>query len=344
MLALTAKPRHVAVEHTTYCNLSCRMCPHEELYVKKGKQSHMQPIIVKKIVEQMKPRTLNLTGLGEPLLNPFFFQDVEVAKKKGIKVEVTTNATLLWRYAAQIVDSGIDILKISVDGASNETYASIRGQDVLPVIKKGLKRLRIEKEKRNSKCPAVSINFVVQRQNYKEIPEIIILAHELGVDQVEFLRLTMFETKEHSTLIGDIRKGDLLNALAEGRNIAANLGVRTNLGEWRDNFEKIWRFYESKQHSFKPSRCMRPWFSPYVAVDGKVYSCPFVGELGVPLGDLSKEDFWSIIHGEAYKKEMINLLTKHQTYVYCRNCDYAINEKRLLRYLLRSIIRRFGKH
>lgn len=341
MLALTDRPRHITVENTTYCNLSCKMCPHEELHVKTGKQNHIQAMILEKIVNQIKPRTLSLTGLGEPLLDPCFFQHVDVVKQGGIRVEVTTNGTLLSEYAAQIVDSGIDILKISIDGARDKTYASIRGQDAFPAVKTGLKHLITEKGKRNSKHPAVSMNFVVQRQNYKEIPEVIGLARQLGVDQVSFLRPTMFETKERSTLVDDIPKCDLLHVLIEGSNIAAKLGVRTNLGEWIHKFEERWRFYMSKQEPFKPTRCMRPWFSPFVAVDGKVYGCPFFGELGVPLGDLSKEDFRCIVRGETYAKEMISFLMKQQTHVYCRGCEYAIDERTLLRYLCaRPTVRR----
>src|SRR3954464_9648859 len=72
-------------------------------------------------------RRLTLQGLGEPLLAPDLDAIVEEAVSRGIRVGFNTNGTLLTKDRGwALIESGLDWLHVSVDGACSETFASIR--------------------------------------------------------------------------------------------------------------------------------------------------------------------------------------------------------------------------
>jgi MoaA/NifB/PqqE/SkfB family radical SAM enzyme len=70
---------------------------------------------------------LTLQGLGEPLLSPYLPEMIRTAVQRKIIVGFNTNATLLTgRRAAELVDSRVDWLHVSLDGASPAAYEAIR--------------------------------------------------------------------------------------------------------------------------------------------------------------------------------------------------------------------------
>src|SRR5438067_1792306 len=72
-------------------------------------------------------RHLHLQGLGEPMMHPRFFDMVAYAADRGISVTTNSNITLLTAGRAErCVDSGLEWLHISIDGATPETYERIR--------------------------------------------------------------------------------------------------------------------------------------------------------------------------------------------------------------------------
>jgi uncharacterized Fe-S cluster-containing radical SAM superfamily enzyme len=61
-------------------------------------------------------------GLGEPLSHPNIVDMVRQAKALGLSVELITNATLLDKsLASQLIDAGLDMLWVSLDGAKPES-------------------------------------------------------------------------------------------------------------------------------------------------------------------------------------------------------------------------------
>src|SRR5438067_647247 len=70
---------------------------------------------------------ITLQGLGEPLLAPDLMAMVEYAVERGISVGFNTNGTLLNRpWAERLVEAGVDWIHVSIDGATADTFESIR--------------------------------------------------------------------------------------------------------------------------------------------------------------------------------------------------------------------------
>ena len=104
------------IELTNACNFNCSFCPST---VSKRAPRHMDFSLFKRIVDEISDKgitdTLAYYLLGEPLLYPRIFEAIEYAKGKGLKVEITTNGSLLKDDCVkELVNRGLDILVISV--------------------------------------------------------------------------------------------------------------------------------------------------------------------------------------------------------------------------------------
>jgi heme b synthase len=124
---LQAGLRLVAWELTRSCNLACIHCraaaqdrPYEgELTTAECKR------VMDEIAEVGKPIVI-LTG-GEPLLRPDVFELASYGNAKDFRMTLATNGTLLSPEIVQkMIDSGIQRISISLDGATAESHDSFR--------------------------------------------------------------------------------------------------------------------------------------------------------------------------------------------------------------------------
>ena len=89
----------------------------------------MQFSLFKKIIDETKDyvELVDLDLYGESMLNPDIYKMIKYAKTNGLNTLLNTNATLLNKEnSRKLIHSGLDILIISFDGTSKETYELIR--------------------------------------------------------------------------------------------------------------------------------------------------------------------------------------------------------------------------
>src|SRR5260370_3600183 len=115
-----------------------------------------------------------LHGLGEPLLNKDLPRMIAHLKARGVYVLFNTNATLLTsEWSRALIESGLDELRCSIDGADPRTYARIRGAPLLHKIIKNLTTfMRIQKEMASS-TPRASIWMTSMKENIAELPTLL---------------------------------------------------------------------------------------------------------------------------------------------------------------------------
>ena len=118
-------PTYVQLEPVGQCNLRCQMCPIQfrDDGPEDGTPAFMSFDLFRRVIDQFASlEHLHLQGLGEPMMHPRFFEMVEYAVAKGIRVTTNTNLTVLSPLSAErCVSSGLDRLNISVDAATPET-------------------------------------------------------------------------------------------------------------------------------------------------------------------------------------------------------------------------------
>src|SRR6266576_4838434 len=138
-------PSYIQIEPVGQCNLRCQMCSIQfrQDGSPNGPLAFMAFEQFTRIIDQFpNVKELHLQGLGEPMMHPRFFDMVEYAVKKGIKVTTNSNLTLLNnKRAERCVTSGLHCLHISLDGATAETYERIRVRAHFEKVVANLERL-----------------------------------------------------------------------------------------------------------------------------------------------------------------------------------------------------------
>lgn len=100
-------PRHIFIETTATCNLACSYCPREKI------KEDMDFGLFKSIIDEAThygPRSFSLHLFGEPLLYPKILDSIRYIKHKNKRhtILLTTNGTLLNRFATEIEKLGVD--------------------------------------------------------------------------------------------------------------------------------------------------------------------------------------------------------------------------------------------
>ena len=149
------QPRHrvfppiVIVAVTNVCDMACIHCAHPVIKKDRDyKATFMTPQTHSRIVEQTKPYRDQLwvfryAADGESLLNPHFLDMVEETKAAGIgPVDLTTNAmSLTDEKMRRLLEAPVDIIDVSLDAYSKETYEKVRIRGKFEVVTSNLKRL-----------------------------------------------------------------------------------------------------------------------------------------------------------------------------------------------------------
>jgi len=120
-------------------------------------------------------------GLGEPLLHTSIVDMVRQARMLGGKVELITNATLLTPQVSRgLIEAGLDVLWVSLDGATGESYAEVRRGGTLDGVLENLMAFRRLRRPAINPMPALGIAFVATRGNVADLPAVLNLGRRVG--------------------------------------------------------------------------------------------------------------------------------------------------------------------
>ena len=169
-------PFLVVWDVTYACNLNCKHC-----YANAGKPLHNELTTkeAKQVIDKLERACVPVVAFsgGEPLVRKDIFELTKYAHDKGIYVAIATNGSLITKNKAKEMKmAGIEFTQISLDGASAETHESFRGiEKVFEKTIQGIKNCVNEGF-------FVNIATTATKYNYEEIPKIIDLCEEIGVN------------------------------------------------------------------------------------------------------------------------------------------------------------------
>jgi MoaA/NifB/PqqE/SkfB family radical SAM enzyme len=272
-----------------------------------------------------------LHGIGEPLLNRELPEIIRYLKQRGVEVIINSNGTLLtpaWQEA--LVASGLDQYRCSIDGAKDQTYARIRGANLLPKLLKGLEGLVNTKARLGSHSPAISIWCVATQENVRELSDLVRIAARLGVPEVYVQRMVFF-AGEPGEQFG-MARSDLAifgkenqeqeAILAECQALSASLGIDFRASGARDPLNSL---AAARPADFSPwQACMRPWTTAYITANGNCLPCcisPFATKdyKSLILGNLFERPFEEIWNETGYQNFRSDLLS-HHPHQACASC------------------------
>lgn len=266
-------PRFAQIEPVGRCNLACRMCTVNE---RADQVAELSMERYRALLDQMPDLThLHLQGLGEPMLHPQFFEMVELAAGRGIRVSANTNLTLLTEHrATRCADSGLAELSVSLDGASAQVYESIRRKASFGKVLRNLRRLV---EARNASASLLQLRavMVLMRSNLHELPALVRLLHDYGVEELLVQRLSSDLAQADlparyipiRDFVSDNELRDVDEAAAvfdSARRASAEVGLRLHLPRLKSDPAPARR------------SCGWPWEQLYVTAAGELLPCCMV--------------------------------------------------------------------
>lgn len=289
-LNINTYPSVSNIELTNACGMKCIMCPRGHM---KRKIGYISLELFEKIIKQMKYNTrIVLHHFGDPLLHPQIGKIIEICHKYGIQASFSTNPSSLTKEKIkQILDSKLDYLHISLDGATKETYEKIRrGRADYGVaiqnIEKFLKEKNFRKNRKNHNLPITTIAIIRMKETKNEIEDFKKQwKNKKGIDFVEI--------KDFITWDGSIKE---ITSLA-------------------DEFS-----HKYKREYYYP--CFWPWGKVTVLWDGRVVPCCFDYDAKLVLGDLNKQtlkEIWNSKKMQEFRKQNIeNSFPKGHLCINCK--------------------------
>jgi len=318
---LSEAPIFVCWETTKACLLACRHCRARAIRKPMaGELTHEQGLkLIDQLVEFGEPYpALLLTG-GDPLMRNDFFDLIEYAKNRGIYVAVAASVTPKLNEPAisRMKALGVDIMSVSLDGATPKTHDRLRG---IP----GTWAATVAALQTTSKAGLkAQVNTTVMRSNINELPDIFHIAKQNGTVawEVFFLirtgrgasleSLEPSECEEVMHFLYDAAHYGVPVRTAEGPNFRRVRAQRSNGLKAPDG--EIYRMLSEKLRNLEGAPTNPPALKMTPTRDGK--GILFVSHDG----DVYPSGFLPIVTGKVPKENLGTIYRLNPTFVALRD-------------------------
>jgi radical SAM protein with 4Fe4S-binding SPASM domain len=226
----------------------------------------------------------------------------------GVEVGFNSNATLLHRGRAEaLVDTGLDWLHVSLDGATAATYEGIRSGANFDAVVANLAGLVEAKRAAGSAVPWIRVVFVAMRRNVGELPDLVRLLAGVGVNELRVQNLShTFSDADPAGQYRGIREFTGDQALWTGADARLAEEAFAAAREAAREHRMVLRLpglasTAAAEPGLGPA-CTWPWDAAYITSTGVVQPCCMVmGDDRVALGRLDEQSFPQIWHDEPYR-------------------------------------------
>lgn len=198
MIPLSA-PISIQIEPANICNFRCEYClQFRESYRNSYRPNLMTMEMYLKIVESLKKfngeiKTVLFARQGEPTLNSNLPEMIKILKEKNIckQVKVITNGSMLNpEYNLKLIESGLDVIRISLQGLDSEQYQSVCGVQI--DVKELISNIRhfYENKKQCKIFVKILDKMVEGKENlfysmFGDICDEISIEHMIDIDQID---------------------------------------------------------------------------------------------------------------------------------------------------------------
>lgn len=221
------RPRKLNIELTTRCNLNCTTCMRN---VWKEDSGDMALETYRALLPAFPElESANIIGIGEPLLHENIIEVIRLGKEQlppEGRFSLTTNATLIDDLMArQLVESGLDDIVVSLDGATPGTFGRIRKDAALEIILNGIDCLNRAKKDLKSNLPRVGFEFVAMKSNVEELPAVVDLAAQYQVSFIIVTNLLPHTPEMNEQILYEINSDQAIELFDEAKAEAARRGI-----------------------------------------------------------------------------------------------------------------------
>jgi MoaA/NifB/PqqE/SkfB family radical SAM enzyme len=265
---------------------------------------------IKHIVDQVPElNRAALHGIGEPLLNTELADIIRYLKGKDVYVFFNSNGLLLnQKWADELLESGLDELRVSLDAATASTYARVRGSKDFARVVRNMEVLTQVRNANHGSTPKISAWMVATADNVEDLPDMVELAARVGIDEVYLQRL-VFPTDGPGEGLAVRQKAitgppqPIADILQKSMSLSRQLGVSLMASGLVSPTESL---SDGSREPAPWRQCRRPREVAYVTAWGNVLPCciaPFssVDYDSLILGNVFMEPFDQIWRGKKYR-------------------------------------------
>jgi MoaA/NifB/PqqE/SkfB family radical SAM enzyme len=180
------------------CNLSCPSCRNKQIFEKDKSKLRKQYRLANKIIDYVRSQShtinIHVGSDGDPFASLVYRYFVkEIKNLPNIRFTIQTNGLLIKKIYERHEElfKKLDVLNISIDGATKDTYELLRRGGSYEKILENLET--VKKLKRKYGFEFV-LHYVVQEKNYFEMGKMIELAEQYDADRLWFNRITNWNT------------------------------------------------------------------------------------------------------------------------------------------------------
>lgn len=163
--------KQVALEIYGGCNYKCTMCPQDEGRHRDFLKKLPFEIFEKIIVDAANHgcTAVSLHGSGEATLHPEIGKFIRLVKKFGMKCVTVSNGYMLDEsLSKEIIDAGLDYIRISGIGYDRDSYMSWMKKDAFELVRNNVKKLEEMRLKANSNLKVGLYHLILNPLNKDE--------------------------------------------------------------------------------------------------------------------------------------------------------------------------------
>ena len=316
-------PKWIVLGVNNVCNLHCKMCDVGTQNLDSTFAQNLvgtQPLnmpeeLTKSIIDDVArfyPKSKLAYAFTEPLVYPHLMSTLAYAQEKGIYTSLTTNALTLPQKAEKLVNAGLNLINVSLDGPE-ETHNEIRGHK--RSFQKAIEG--IEKLKALDGCPEITVICAITEWNYDKLYEFAEFFDTLGIDTLAFMH-TQYTTQAladtHNEIWGQIYPAtdsnvDLIDHSNIDLAVLADQIKRVKTANFSFNHyfspdlegEALLYTYYMQPEIFMGKRCHEIFESIMIKSDGSVI--PAHGRcFNLSLGNMNDENLKQVWNSEIASK------------------------------------------
>lgn len=304
---------------TYRCDNRCLMCDYPQQAIARGKEGDIEldEKELRAVVDDFAAigsSSVSFTG-GEPLLRPDIFDLLNQVHNRGMLSNINSNANLLAKedLAEDLLKTGVDLINISVDGATAGVHDTLRGVkggfDKLCTAIETFNRLKTDKGYKS----LVNVVTVVSKENLRQIPDVLELARELKVNKIGFMPVHEFDFFEGRET--DILRDGAPDWLEDLDEVIALLQREVKTGLVDNSVDYLAMFRDCFLNKPLTIPCTAAYSSLMVNTYGEIFPCfPWI-ERRKSVGNVRVtpiREFWDSDEYNAQRPEILA----------CRDCHW----------------------
>jgi radical SAM protein with 4Fe4S-binding SPASM domain len=283
---LWGQPIVFTIEPAAVCQLSCPECLCGQGEIVRD-STFVDLALFEKVIHQIKRKSsiVNLFFQGEPFLHPEIITLIKMVNDAGLVSVISTNAQgVTNEMVARIIDSKLDILIVSVDGDSQDTFEKYRKGGHFESLVTTMKDLVTEKKSKKSSLSLVA-QCLITKDTEPNLEKIKRWTKEIGF-KFKSKTIQIYSSED---------KNELLPSALFNRYISPRK---------------------------KSNSCFRLWTHMVILTDGRAVPCCMDKNGNHVFCNIKNQSLENVLESANRKMFVSSVSTNRSMIDICRNCPF----------------------